>query len=237
MQNTYYRMEKVPMSKSLLTIDRTAIDTAIEELSLFPNTKKVSMEYRKVKSKLDERNKQLQERLVSLQDKLSKNMKEQQVYRNVDDLIYLQMTSKEIFKEMDIIESLLDELKEEYRDLKLTYVPLYQQSLLDDRQQRPNYSITDTVTAVKWELIKAIVDLSQAMKHQQGELNELYEVLNDPAVKEKYPRIEYVLNGTNVKPEYSEPFYTVISRYHIFSAIDGQIPTDIKQHEGVDINE
>ncbi|WP_102262850.1 hypothetical protein [Mesobacillus jeotgali] len=212
----------------MIKVDRKALDKTIDSMNLFPETKKAVAEYKENANLLDQRETMLKEQMAVIQKKHTENLMNQQVITDISELIYLKKQAKELVYETNVINSLLEELSEERTAVKLKYVPIFQQAIEDDRRSRPDYHVNQMVELIRWELVKAVADLSQAMQTQQKEVSAIHEVMNDPTVKVQYPRIEYMLN-TKVQPVYSESFDTVLSRYHMFAARDGQIPSDIKR--------
>ncbi|MEH7441126.1 hypothetical protein V7201_02215 [Bacillus sp. JJ1122] len=212
------------MAKQLISIDRKELDNAIEEMSLFTETKKVITEYEKEESKLDERQEHLNTRLSDLMKKQVNNFQEQQVYRNVDDLIYLQLNAKEINNEIAILETLLEELKEEYQKLKLKFAPAFKDaSSKDSSIINMKYGMTAVLEQVKYDLLTALMDLKKGLDTELQQVSKANEVLMDKQVNEKYRTTYNVLSNSKIKPVFSYPYPYLINRNEVWAACDGSI--------------
>lgn len=223
------------MVRPLITLDRTHLDKAIKDLSLFTETKKVIKEYEKEESKLDEREAFLSTRLEGLREKQLKNLQEQQVYRNIDDLVYLQRNAKEINNEIGILETLLEELKGDYQALKFKYAPAFKESSSKDRLEiNQKYGVTDDLEQLKFDLLSTLMDLKKVLSTELIQVAKANEVLMDKQVNEEF-RTEYsLLSSSIVKPVFSYPYPNLISRNEVWAACDGSVsmnnPRKIKEH-------
>lgn len=224
------------MTKHLISIDRTELDKAIKELSLFTETKKVIKEYEKEESKLDERLIVLQSRLEGLTEKQLTNIQEQQVYRNVDDLIYLQINAKEINNEIAILETLLEELKEEYLTLKFKFAPAFKDaSQKDNGEINKLFNVTETMELIKFDLLKCLVDLNKALDREMQEVLKANGILADRQVNEKFRTTYSVISSDRVKPGFNYPYPYLVDRNEIWAACDGSVsmnnPRKVKEHD------
>lgn len=214
----------------MIELSRKQLDKMIKDMNLFPNIKAAVSEYEKEVAKLSEREQYLQDQLESLKQQHDKNTVDQQATQEIGEIVYLQKARKDILHEMDVINSLLEAISEDITQVKIKYVPIFKEAVKKDSQNNHGkYNVNEIVDLLRYEMIKAIVDLSQAMQDQYREVSgPVYDVFNDPTVKQKFTGLEYVFPSHHGKPKYSESMPYVIDRNQIFQATDGQYPRDVK---------
>jgi hypothetical protein len=205
-------------------VDRKQIDKAIKEMKLFKATKQAVADYKKSVTLLEEREIVLRDELVKLQHQHIKLLLDQQDITDASEIIYMRKQSKEISDDMRVIQSLLEEVCEEKKALKISHALSFRTALLDDRKEVEKYNINHMVNNVRYELLKSIADLSQAMTNQYEEISsDIGEVLSDGNVMAAHPRIEYVAHSDNFLPTYGESMPNVITKNDIFAARSKQI--------------
>jgi hypothetical protein len=207
-----------------LYVDRKQIDKAIKEMKLFKATKQAVADYKESVALLDKREVVLHEELETLQHQHTKLLLDQQGVTDVSDIIYMRKQGKEISDDIKVIQSLLEEVNEEKKALKIANGTAFREALLNDRKEVEKYNINHMVNNVRYELLKSIADLSQAMTNQYEEISsDIGEVLSDGNVMAAHPRIEYVAHSDNFLPTYGESMPNVITKNDIFAARSKQI--------------
>jgi hypothetical protein len=116
----------------MLKIDRTGVDTAIENMVLFTATKQVLADYEEEKIVLVNRENGFNERMAQLQEEHTQLLLDREIAKDsTSDYIYLskQLTSTD--DEMKIIVSLQEQLRED-ETLKQKYIPIIRDSYSRD---------------------------------------------------------------------------------------------------------
>jgi roadblock/LC7 domain-containing protein len=196
----------------------------VKVINLFTETEKVIAEYKVRSEKLNQQESELNAELIVLQKEMTANMLAKESAA-ISELIYLKIQGVDIVTKTEIINTLLEELAEERTDLKIEYVPVYQEALKNDRQSFAGmYSANEIVNKYRYQMLKEIADIGKQMQGQYTAIApEIMDVFEDAAVKEKFPRIEYLFNRDHYKPVYGESINTVVHRNDVFLATGGQI--------------
>lgn len=168
----------------MLTIDRTSVDKAIEEMELFTATKELLANYEAEKEALVKREDVLAERLAQLQEQHTQTMLDREVASdNPSDYIYLSAQLTKIDDEVKILRSLQDQLKGDFTALKQKYMPIIRETYSKDSSARNKYfNVSEAVSYVSDELKQAILDYEKAIsKQDQQVMPVIYnDFLDDP---------------------------------------------------------
>lgn len=220
----------------MLKIDRTAIDTAIEEMELFTATKEVLASYEAEKGTLEKREEALTERLAQLQEQHSQTLIDREVAKdNPSDYIYLSAQLTKIDDEVKILLSLQDQLKEDFTALRQEFAPTIQETYRKDLRKKDKLPVNDMVDSVRYELIKAITDYAREVRNQQAPLmTTMSEFLDDKEVMESNRNFKRLFEFDATHLYYSESQKSVIDRMHIFSACSGNFPSEIRKPKDVE---
>ena len=208
----------------LVKVDRKAIDNAIAEMDLFKYTKEAIKGYNDELKFIEEREAELKRQLTELQTKLTQNLIAIDTERDVKNVISVKKENYELSQDSKIIEALLEEIDENKTELKLHYVPIYKQALIEDSKRTNQYQVNPLVDEVKYEMLNAIADLGAEMKRQYFEIyGDVQEVYGDSKVQEFiHPRPR--LDIERFTPVYGEASPIVISKNEVFSAVSGNAP-------------
>ncbi|MFE4036059.1 hypothetical protein [Priestia sp. YIM B13489] len=195
---------------------------------LFKEAKKVIATYQEEVQELDERERELETEAEVLQGEMTSNLVEQET-ANVGTLVYLKIQAKEINQKAEVINVLLEELKEERTELKLKYVPLIRSAL--GESPYPEYKATEIVEKYKYQMLSEISEIGKQMRTQYYEIApEVAEIYEDPTVNERYPRLKYHFTYDKFKPSFYWLENSVVAKSEVFNACDGQ---NIKKPKGV----
>lgn len=195
---------------------------------LFKEAEKVIAAYQEEVQKLDERERELETEAAVLQGEMTANLTEQET-ANVGTLVYLKIQAKEINQKAEVINVLLEELKEERTELKLKYVPLMRNAL--GESPYPEYNATEIVKKYKYQMLSEISNIGKQMRTQYYEIApEVAEIYEDPAVTERYPRLQYHFTYDKFKPSFYWFENNVVTKNEVFNACGGQ---EIKKPKGV----
>lgn len=213
----------------MITVDRKAIDKLIKEMDLFKNTSATITDYKNELKKLEEKENQLKERLQVLQTSHTENTIALASEGEVNAIIALKRENNDLNNDSKIINSLLEGIEEEKSSLKIRYAPLYNQALRNDMADRQGkYNANKIVDVMRYEMLKAIVDIAKEMRKQYHEVSpDVLDLFEDKAVIESLVH-KLRLNEDHYKPTYGEMFNTVISRQDIFAAVGGSMPQKFK---------
>ncbi|MGQ8856978.1 hypothetical protein, partial [Bacillus sp. TSA_307] len=207
----------------MLRIDRTAIDTAIEEMELFTATKEVLASYEAEKEVLEKREEALNERLAKLSTQHSQTLMDREfATENVSEYILLSQQLTKFNEEVQLINSLQEQLKDDFTALKQKYAPTIQATYGKDLKTKDKLHVNDMVDSVRYELIKAITDYAREVRNQQAPLMDtMSEFLDDETVMESNRGFQRLFEFDATNLHYSESQKAVIDRMHIFSACSG----------------
>lgn len=201
---------------------------------LFLETKKVVATYKEKVGELDQQENELKAELDTLTHELTLNLLDQEG-ATLSERIYLKAQAKGINSKVEIIDTMLEEIDEAKTALKMEYVPIYREVLQQDRKGFSQYNANEIVDHYRYQMLKEIADIGKQMQSQYNELApDIFEVFQDPKVKENFKRIEYSFNRDHYKPSYSESIDTVISRYDVFNATGGAISDRIPTPKDVE---
>lgn len=209
----------------MIKFDRTEVDKAIEELNMFEATKKVIEDYENEKKLLEKREEELNNKISELQELHATLLIDRETAKDTpSDYIYLSTQLTKTNEEMNILLSLQDELKNDFKELKMKYTPIIQDTYYKDSQERYNFNVNEAVEKTRYELIKAIADYSNAVKAQERPLmNTIQEFLDDKEVMEANRSFKRRFEFDRLNLNYAESIDHVIHRMDIFSACSGNV--------------
>lgn len=198
---------------------------------LFKEAKKVIAAYKEEVQKLDNQERELEAELSVLHREMTTNLTEQET-ADVGTLVYLKIQAKEINQKAEIINVLLEELKQERTALKLKYVPLIRQAL--GKSPYPEYEATEIVERYKYQMLKEISEIGKQMRTQYYEISpDLEEIFHDKGVLEQFPRLAYTHTYDSYKPKFNWFNNSVVSKSDVLTACDGALPANLKQPKDV----
>ena len=126
----------------------------------------------------------------------------------------------------EIVDSLLEEIKEEYPALKLKYFHLFNDAEKKDRGHL-NYHANPLVQMVITELLEVIAVTGKEIRKQYYEVYPtIGEITEDKAVLETYPRARYMYNPDSYKVFNGN---TELTKAHIESACYGSVPEHLRK--------
>lgn len=200
----------------------------MEVKDLFVETKKVVNEYKEKAEVLNQEEQELQAELVALQEEMTAILLDQE-NANLSERIYLKAQAKGINSKVEIIHSMLEELDEKRTALKLTYVPAFQDVLRKDRSTSNEYDMTELAIRHRYELLTEIAGVGKQFQKQCHAIApDIYEVFDDPKVKEEFPRLEHSFNQEQYQPFFTWFETSVVSKNEVFSATRGNLPEHLK---------
>jgi hypothetical protein len=203
----------------------------IKVKKLFTEVEKVIAAYKEGAEKLDRQEQELKAEFESLQAEMIANILAQE-NAGVSDLVYLKIQAKDISQKSEIINVLLEELKEERTELKLKYVPLIRQALA--KSPYPEYEATEIVERYKYQMLKEISEIGKQMRTQHYEISpDIEEIFHDKDVLEQYPRLAYTHTYDSYKPKFNWFNNSVVSKSDVLTACDGSLPQGLTKPKDV----
>ncbi|MBE7151041.1 hypothetical protein FUT12_26665 [Bacillus mycoides] len=220
----------------MLKIDRTAIDTAIEEMEMFVATKELLEKYETEKEVLEKREVALNERLAKLSTQHAQTLMDREfATENVSEYILLSQQLTKFNEEVQLIKSLQEQLKEDFTELKLKYAPTIQTTYSKDLKAKDKLPVNEMVDSVRYELIKSITDYAKEVRNQQAPLmTTIGEFLDDADVMEANRGFKRLFEFDSTNVYYSESQQSVINRQDIFTACSGNMPSQIRKPKDVE---
>lgn len=228
-------MEELNMNNNMIDVnvefDRKALTKMIKDMNLYPNTKLVVAEYTDKANQLEERESILIQQQTELQEKHVKNLEDQE-HSNVADVVYLKIQAKKMVEEMEIIQTLLEEAKQEQIELRVHYYRIYRSALGKDAAIAKSYDVTPIIDKVIGQTMALIAEVGAESQRQFSEMYpEIGEIFHDSNVREVYPRI---LDESFEFKRHSPAFNgskVVLERHEIESATSGRVPDKYKTKE------
>ncbi|HDR7590550.1 TPA: hypothetical protein QCX48_005492 [Bacillus mycoides] len=219
----------------MLKIDRKAVDKAIEEMELFTATKEVLKQYEAEKKVLEKREEALNERLEQLSTQHAQTLMDREfATENVSEYILLSQQLTKFNEEVQLINSLQEQLKEDFTKLKLKYAPTIQATYSKELRAKDDLHVNDMVDSVRYELLKAVTDYAKEVRNQQAPLMPVIEeFLGDEKVMEANRGFKRSFEFDSTNLYYSESQQSVIKRQDIFTAVSGNFPSEIRPPKDV----
>ena len=205
-------------------VDRKALKKLIEGMNLYPNTKEVVAQYKAIADKVDERHTLLQEQLVDLKQKHLQNLIAQET-ANVAEIIYLKIQAKKMVEEMQIIDTLLIEAKQEKEELMINYYKVYRNALSKDSAIAKGYNVTPIVDSVLSQTMEILAEVGAEAREQYFEMSpDIDELFGDSKVRKVYPRLlDESFDFHRHNPSYGGS-KIVLGSHEIETAISGRVP-------------
>ncbi len=200
----------------------------MEVKDLFIETKNVMADYKETAEVLNHEEQELKTELEALQEEMTAILLDSEG-ANLSERIYLKAQAKEINSKVEIIHSMLEELDEKRTALRLAYVPVLQDVLRKDRTSSYEYDVTELAIRHRYELLTEIADMGKQFQKQYHAIApDIYEVFDDPKVKEEFPRLEHSFEQDQYRPYFSWFETSVVSKNEVFSATRGNLPEHLK---------
>ncbi|PFE22372.1 hypothetical protein CN279_25200 [Bacillus anthracis] len=200
----------------------------MEVKDLFVETKKIVNEYKEKAEVLNQEEQELKTELEALQEEMTAISLDSEG-ANLSERIYLKAQAKEINSKVEIIHSMLEELDEKRTALKLAYVPVFQEVLRKDRTSANEYDMTEIAIRHRYELLTEIAGVGKQFQKQYHAIApDIYEMFDDPKVKEEFPRLEHSFNQDLYQPFFTWFESSVVSKNEVFSATRGNLPEHLK---------
>lgn len=214
-------------------VNRKEVEKLIKEMDLFPTFKETVKAYRDQEDKLYEREQLLKKQLDDLQNAYTKNLLDQET-ASVSDLIYLKIQAKKMVEEIDIIKVLLEEVKQEFIDLKFAFYPKYRDALNKDSYSVP-HDVTPVIIDVISQVLTVISEVGQESKKQYGEIYpDIVDMFQDKHILERYPRLLDTMEQYSLQrytPQFKWNSQTVLEKNEVISSTSGSVPTKFKVKE------
>lgn len=205
----------------------------MEIKDLFVETKEVISEYRAKAEELDRQEEELKMELTALQEEMTDIISDQEG-ASLTERIRLKAQAKQINNKSDIIGTMLEEIYEARKALKLEFVPIYREAIAKDGRVKYEYEATKIAEKYRYLMLTEIAEIGKAMQSQFYEVApDIHEVYKDPAVKEHYPRIAYHFERENYTPFFSWDTKSVVSKDEVFSATQGFLPNTLVKPKDV----
>ena len=200
----------------------------MEVKDLFVETKKVVADYKEKDEVLNQEETELKAELVALQEEMTAIILDQEG-ANLSERIYLKAQAREINSKVEIINAMLEELDEKRTALKLAFVPVFQEVLRKERTSSYEYDVTEIAIRHRYELLTEVAEMGKQFQKQYHAIApDIYEVFDDPNVKEEFPRLEHSFNQDQYQPYFNWFDKSVVSKNEMFSATRGNLPEHLK---------
>jgi hypothetical protein len=221
-EKTKKKMGEIETMGKLIKVDVSGIKKMIEEMNIYKETKKKIEQFEEEKALIDARKQEIEKRMEHLQKALTENMLACETYKHEPStVINLKHEQRELNRDLEVLNLMLDEMKEEYTELKLKFAPLYRQA--GSKEQGKHVSITEEIEEAKYIMLTAIAELSMEMYNQHREVEEaLMEVYNDETVQKKL-RVRRLYYGESPRPSFSYLNKAVLLKDEVFGATGGYV--------------
>jgi len=216
----------------MIQIDHSALYKAIENMEMFTATKEVLADYETQKGVLLKRGDDLNEKVAELQEQHKQLLLDREIAKdNTSDYIYLSKQLTATNDDMQVIVSLQEQLKEDFRSLKQKYIPIIQNTYGEDLTAKNEFDVNHTVELVRFELLSSIAEYASAVRKQQQPLLPLIgEFLDDEELMTEHKsfRRTFVFDSTYLNYT-GDPSNTVLAKNHIHYAVGGNLHPDIRK--------
>ncbi|WP_342537951.1 hypothetical protein MKY15_15675 [Sporosarcina sp. FSL K6-1540] len=208
--------------------DKKELKKLIEGMDLYLNTKEVVAQYKAVADKVDEREILLQQQLDDVKLKHLQNLLDQET-ANVAEIIYLKIQAKKMAEEMQIIDTLVAEAKQEKEELMINYYKVYRNALSKDSAIAKGYNVTPIVDSVLSQTMAIIAEVGAEAREQYLEMSpDIDELFGDAKVRQVFPRIlDESFEFHRHNPSFSGS-KTVLESHDIETAISGRVSDRFK---------
>lgn len=220
----------------MLKIDRSAVDTAIENLEgMFSNTEKVLSDYEAEKADLVKRGNDLSDRLNELQQLYTATLIQREEETNTAIYIKLSKQLNEAEEERKIIVSLQEQLKEDFQRLKQKYVPVIRGAYNKDSRAMSAFDVNYEVDNVLYELIKAISDVAKAVRKEDSKVIGIVqdEFLSDSALMYENRGFQRTFDFDRTNLSYYNDTRNLLTKNNINLACGGGIDSEFRKPKEV----
>lgn len=206
----------------LIKVDVSGIEQVIKEMDIYKETKRVIKRYEAEKAQINARQQEIESRMEHLQKALTENIMACETYKHEPStVINLKHEQRELNRDLEVLNLMLDEMKEEYVELKLKYTPIFRQA--GAKEEGKYIPVTDEIEEAKYIILTAIAELSNKMREQHLQVEEaLIEIYNDETVQEKL-RVRKLHYGESPRPSFSYFNHAVILKDEVFGATSGYV--------------
>lgn len=216
----------------MLKIDRSAVDTAIENLEgMFSNTEKVLSDYEAEKADLEKRGNDLSDRLNELQLLYTETLIKREEEKNTASYIKLSKQLNEADEERKIIVSLQEQLNEDFQQLKQKYIPVIRETYNKDSRAMSAFDVNYEVDNVRYELVKAIADYANAVRKEDSKVIGIVrdEFLSDSALMYENRGFQRAFDSDRTKLSYFNSMPNLLTKNNINLACGGGIASEIRK--------
>lgn len=213
-------------------VNRKELEKALKEMNLFEAMKQEIIQFQADETRIDEQQQYVENQLKEVQQKLTQNMLEQES-ASVVKAIQLKMDTKKMTEQMEILDSVLAEVKEEKNELMYSYYLKFRDALGNASANASQYDFTPVLTDAITEILAVVKEVGQEAGKQYKEVYpDISHVLFDKKVQERYPRIMSTYNANSYMPRFNWNEKAVLQREHVQNAIHyGEIPYEFKVKE------
>lgn len=214
-------------------VNEELLNEFISNIDVLPNTREVVKQYEAEIERLEEREDYLKKQREDFLEQQFKLMQEMDVNKdNISEYIYTKKLYMENVKEIGIVDALLDEMKEEYKEVRLKYFPLFAKAESADRPHQ-NHNANPLVKKVLAETMEVIARAGKEVKNQYYSVSPvLNEFKEDNDVLEAFPRVRYIYNPALFEIRYSDEMGyggVELTRSHVNTACNGNVPDHLKK--------
>lgn len=217
----------------MISVNRAKIDQAIENMGdMFAATKKVFGEYETEKKVLIKRGEDLNKRISELQGEHTQLLLDREIAKdNTNDYIKLSKKLTVANDEVQVIVSLQEQLKEDFKVLKQKHLPIIKRTYEDDLSAKNQFDVNEAVESARYEMLSAITDYAKEIKKQQSPLlPAISEFLEDAELMQNNRSFQRTFDFDSTHLTYSgELNQSFIHRNHIFSACGGNLHPEIQK--------
>ncbi|MCT1905266.1 hypothetical protein [Oceanobacillus sojae] len=222
---------------NLIKLDRTELDKAIAELEgMYSATAKVLADYEAEKADLEKRGDELNERLNELQHLHAETLLKREEEKNTAEYVKLSKQLKDADDEVQIIQSLQEQLSEDKLQLKQKYVPLIRSSHGKDTSARNALDVNYVVEDVIYELMSGIADFSNTVRKENdkviGTIRD--EFLDDRQLMENNKVFKRQFDY-GVGLSYSSTLPNVLNKHQVNYATAGNIHPEIRKPQAKEV--
>lgn len=213
-------------------VNRKELEKVLKEMSLFDSMKQEIEQLHADENKLDEQQVYIETQLQELQQKYTENMVQQET-AGIVEVVQLKIEAKKMTEQMEIMDSLLAEVKEAKQELMYTYYIQFRDALSKASTNASQYDFTPIFTKAIAELLAVAKEVGEEAEKQYDEVYpDISYVLFDNKVQERYPRIMSTYDPNRYKPRFNWNEKTVLTKEQVqYAILHGQLPYQFKAKE------
>jgi hypothetical protein len=217
----------------MITVNRSAVDAAIENMgTMFTVTKEVLASYEEEKKVLENRGDDLNKRVAELQEQHTQLLLDRESEKDsTSNYIKLSKQLTAANDEVQVIVSLQEQLKEDFKALKQKYIPIILGNYGKDLLAKNELNVNETVELVRYELLNAIAEYAKEVRKQQQPLMEIIgdEFLDDEELMENNRSFKRAFEFDSTHLSYwAEAGNSVIGKNQVFSACGGNLDPNVR---------